>query len=259
MDDFAIYYGQGKLPHEVVASSSAQKIPYMQKPGAVVENGNIVIDGEVICATNEIKLLGEHNWQNVCAAVTLMWQLTHNIEALKSVLTTFTGLEHRLELVREVGGVSYYDDSFGSTPETAIVAMAAVKQPKVMILGGSDKGVKYDQLAEAVVKSNVKHVLTIGSTGPAIAQELSLLNFRNVSDGGGTMQQMVHRAQQKAVAGDAILLSPGCASFGLFASYKDRGEKFKAAVNNLTAALPLDKPAEENVAAEATDQHAEPV
>lgn len=245
MDDFAVYYADNHLSREVVATSSAQKIPYFQAPGAVVRDGNIVIDGQAICATKDIKLLGEHNWQNACAAATLMWQLTHNVEALSSVLTSFSGLEHRLEMVREISGVKFYDDSFGTTPETAIVAMQAIKQPKVMILGGSDKGVKYTELAEAVVKNNVKHVLTIGNTGPVIAQELRLLNYHNVSEGGETMQQMVHRAQQHAAEGDAVVLSPACASFGLFASYKDRGEKFKAAVGNLSAALPLDQPGEQ--------------
>ena len=125
----------------------------MKHPGADVIENKVTIDGQIICDVKDIKLLGKHNWQNVCAAVTAVWSTMVSkvepqglIEAMCSVITSFTGLEHRLEFVREVNGVRYYDDSFGTAPETAIVAIEAFTQPKVVILGGSDKASKYEHL-----------------------------------------------------------------------------------------------------------------
>jgi UDP-N-acetylmuramoylalanine--D-glutamate ligase len=138
--DIAIYFADNLDSHKIASHSPGRKITYYAPPGAYVENGNIMIDATVLCKTDELKLLGKHNWQNVCAAVTAVWQVGQVPDAIRTVLTTFTGLEHRLEFVRELDGVKYYDDSFGTTPETAQVAVEAFSEPKVLILGGSDKG-----------------------------------------------------------------------------------------------------------------------
>lgn len=232
-DDIAIYYAKNENSISVADASMGRQIPYMEKPGALVEGDEITIDGQSVCRTDELKLLGKHNWQNACAAITAVWQITQDTDAMRSVLASFSGLEHRLELVREVDGIKYYDDSFGTTPETAIVAIEAFNQPKVVVLGGSDKGAAYDKLADTVKNGNVRHVITIGITGPAIAKTLKDAGYTNISDGGDTMDQIVAAARSKAEAGDIILLSTGCASFGLFKNYKDRGEQFKAVVNSL--------------------------
>ncbi len=229
-DDIAIYYAENENSKQIASASPGQKIPYMAEPGAFITNDDIAIDQTVIVPTKDLKLLGKHNWQNVCAALTAAWQVTQDIPAIQSVLTTFAGLEHRLEFVREVNGAKYYDDSFGTTPETAIVAIEAFDQPKVIILGGSDKGSKYDKLAEAVKANNVRQVLTIGDMGPIIAKELQAIGYTNLSEGGSTMTEIVANAAKTAQPGDVVLLSTGCASFDLFKDYKDRGEQFKAAV-----------------------------
>jgi UDP-N-acetylmuramoylalanine--D-glutamate ligase len=231
--DTAIYFADSETSHQIASASPGAKIPYFANPGAYVEDKHIVIDNQQICHIDEIKLLGEHNWQNACAAATAVWQAVQDTAAIKSVLTTFAGLEHRLECVREVDGVSYYDDSFGTTPETAIVALKAFKQPKVIILGGSDKGAAYDELAKAVAGSNVRRVIAIGDTGPAIAEALQDQGYDAITPGGKTMPEIVANAQKAAKTGDVVLLSTGCASFGLFGDYKDRGEQFKRAVGAL--------------------------
>ncbi len=232
-DDVAIYYAASEDSESVAAASEGILIPYYEKPGAIVENGDVVIDDQIICKASELKLLGGHNWQNVCAAVTTAWQVTQDISAIRSVLTTFTGLPHRLELVRELNGVSFYDDSFGTTPETAIVAIQAFSGPKIVILGGSDKGTTFDALAKVVAKNNVKKVITIGVTGPKIAEVLKAQGYENIIDGGTTMHDIVAAATDQATVGDVVLLSTGCASFGLFKDYKDRGEQFKSVVSAL--------------------------
>lgn len=237
-DDTAIYYADNQQSKDIASCSGGKLVPFYAPPGAVVVNNKIQIDGQTICSTDQIKLPGKHNRQNVCAAVTAVWfslspverQITQNKEAIYQVLSSFTGLEHRLELVREFKGVKYYDDSFGTTPETAIVAIQTFDAPKIVILGGSDKGASYDKLADTINANNVRHVLTIGQTGPSIETTLKQRGYDSVSHSGNSMKEMVANAQELAEIGDVVLLSPACASFGLFKDYKDRGEQFKKAV-----------------------------
>ena len=185
--DFAIYYADNENSVKIASAGKSKKIPFMKQPGAFVINDDIAIDETVIVPTKDLKLLGKHNWQNACAAVTAVCQVTRDIRAMQSVLTTFAGLEHRLEFVREVGGVKFYDDSFGTTPETAIVALQAFDQPKVLILGGSSKNSDYSELAKAVKVGNVRAVVTIGETGAQIAKDLQFARYEHVKNGGSTM------------------------------------------------------------------------
>ncbi|MEJ0073360.1 MAG: UDP-N-acetylmuramoyl-L-alanine--D-glutamate ligase [Candidatus Saccharibacteria bacterium] len=233
-DDTAIYYADNDNSREVAAAGAGRKLPYYRSPGAFVNGNMITIDGQEICTTDELKLLGRHNWQNVCAAVTAAWQAgVHDISAIRSVLTSFSGLEHRLELVRELDGVRYYDDSFGTTPETAIVAMEAFPAPKIMILGGSDKGAEYDELARTVQTSNVRKVLLIGDQADKIQVALETAGYHDFTPGGNDMTEIVANARSAAQSGDIVLLSTACASFGMFKDYKDRGSQFSRAVQAL--------------------------
>jgi UDP-N-acetylmuramoylalanine--D-glutamate ligase len=234
-DDIAIYFSQNEYATQIASLSPGTKIPYFTPPGAYVdESGVIVIDGKKIINKKEVKLLGEHNLQNICAAITTVWQVHQDTDAIRSVLSSFSGLEHRLEFVREVEGVKYYDDSFGTTPETAIVAIKSFEEPKIVILGGSDKGASFDELAQAVGDSNVKHTIVIGAIADKIVEALSNKGYRNISTGQKTMLEIVEVAKDMAEPGDIVLLSTGAASFGMFKNYKDRGEQFKKAVQSLT-------------------------
>lgn len=231
--DMAIYYGLNPTSEHIASVSPALKIPYMSPPGADVIEDYVTIEGKQICHVNEIKLLGKHNWQNVCAAVTASWQIIKNTAAMKSVITSFGGLEHRLQLVRELDDVKYYDDSFGTTPETAQVAIEAFSEPKVVILGGSDKGASYDELAKAVDNGNVRAVIVIGQTGPDIAAALRVHGFNNIIQGAQDMAGVVAQAREAARPGDVVLLSTACASFDMFRNYRDRGEQFIQSVQAL--------------------------
>jgi UDP-N-acetylmuramoylalanine--D-glutamate ligase len=231
--DIAVYYAQNLSSQEIAASGSGKKIPYYSPPGAIIENDDIVIDNQSICSTDEIKLLGQHNWQNVCAAVTVAWQITQDVKAIRSAIIDFGGLQHRLEFVRKLAGVKYYDDSFGTTPETAIVAIEAFKEPKIVILGGSDKGASFDELAKTVASSNVKKAVLIGDTADKIKKSLKEAGFTNCVDGGKTMKEIVKSAKDQAKTGNVVLLSTACASFGMFENYEDRGKQFKKAVKAL--------------------------
>jgi UDP-N-acetylmuramoylalanine--D-glutamate ligase len=233
LDDFAIYFAGNMMSEQIAGNGRGQKLPYFARHGAFVENGQIIIDGQSICRVDELKLMGQHNWQNACAALTATWQISQDVAAIRSSLTTFSGLEHRLEFVREVNGVKYYDDSFGTTPETAVVAIQAFSEPKVVVLGGSDKGADYAELAEVVASNNVRSVILIGETAPKIKSALDFAGYINIQDGGSNMDAILSAIQNTAKDGDVALLSTANASFDMFKNYKDRGEQFKTAVSNL--------------------------
>ena len=133
----------------------------------------------------------------------------------------------------EINKVKYYDDSFATTPETAIAAIQAFDQPKILILGGSDKGTPLDPIANEVISNNIRHIITIGDTGPTIAKQLRERGYNDITEGLKTMTEIVATAQSHAEPGDVVLLSTGCASFGLFKDYKDRGNQFQVAVKSL--------------------------
>ncbi len=231
--DIAIYYAENTNSHRVASASPGAKLAYFTPPGAYVAEGHIMIDNQRLCDVTELKLRGAHNWQNICAAVTAVWQVTQDTDAIRRVLSTFSGLEHRLEFVREFEGVSYFDDSFGTAPQTAIVALEAFSQPKIIILGGSNKGIPFESLGEAVAKNNVSQVITIGETAPLIETALHEASFTAITPGGNTMESIVATARKLAKPGEVVLLSPACASFGMFPNYKVRGAEFKRAVQAL--------------------------
>lgn len=203
------------------------------KDGAVLvrRNGN---DNKII-DTKDILLPGKHNWENVCAAImaaTLMGVSKANIV---QVLKTFKGLEHRLELVATVKGVRYYDDSFSTTPETAIAAIEAFGEPEILILGGSSKGSDFSELGRVIQKSkNIRAIIGVGVEWENIKEEI----LNRVQDdkkvfmieGAKDMSQIVLAASKIAQPGDVVLLSPACASFDMFKNYKERGEQFEEEV-----------------------------
>lgn len=231
-DDIAIYFANDDNSKKLAEYSKGVKVPYLAKPGAFVRNDGMIVVGEgeaEIIATKEVKLLGEHNLQNICAAVTTVFEALGSIDKAKSVLSSFAGLEHRLELVRSLEGIKYYDDSFATTPEATIVAIKAFKEPKVMVLGGHDKGLNTDKLVEEVVKNNTRHAILIGDTAPMLGKLLREKGYNKITSGLTDMESVVRTAREKALEGDVVLLSTGFASFGMFKDYKDRGEQFKKA------------------------------
>jgi UDP-N-acetylmuramoylalanine--D-glutamate ligase len=242
-DDIAIYFAKNEYSKKIASYSPGKKIPYYEPPGAYVrEDGVIVIGKTEVMNKNEVKLMGEHNLQNVCAALTAVFEAQGSVDKAETVLSSFSGLEHRLEFVRALDGVKYYDDSFATTPEAAIVALKAFSAPKVVILGGSDKGLSFDSLAQAVHESDVAQVILIGQTAEKIANALNAEGYGNYINRTSiqTMQQIVDKARDLAETvsrslGEevVVLLSPGCASFGMFKDYKGRGEQFKKAVQAL--------------------------
>lgn len=207
-------------------------------PVAYVEdNKYFAAQGRVICPISLMSIPGAHNVENACAAISVALHYTADNQAISKGLHDFTGLPHRLKFVREVNGVEFYDDSIATTPGSAIAALAAFTKPKVLMLGGSEKGVDYRPLAEAAAQANdsLRAVITFGQTGPRIAADLKRAGVEHVTElsYARTIDEVVVAAVRFAKPGDVVILSPASASFDMFKSYADRGEQFVAAVSRL--------------------------
>ncbi|HSX34394.1 MAG TPA: UDP-N-acetylmuramoyl-L-alanine--D-glutamate ligase [Candidatus Saccharimonadales bacterium] len=234
--DIAIYYADNNTSHRLASTSPGEKIAFYDEPGAYIYDGNVMIDQTVLCKTSELKLLGKHNWQNVCAAATAVWQATQAPDAIRKVLTTFSGLPHRLEFVREVDGVGYYNDSFASDPYATQAAIQAIPGMKVLIVGGFDRMLPLEHFVETVKENqkDIRTIILIGDSAKRVASELhdsGLDNFK--LSPATTMQTVVAEAHAHAEKGDSVLLSPGFASFDMFKNFEDRGQQFKECVHHL--------------------------
>lgn len=181
-----------------------------------------------ICSLEEIKLRGRHNLENIAAASLASLHHGADIDTIRMVVRQFSSLPHRLEFVKSVNGVDYYDDSFSTVPETTIAAINSFHQPIILILGGSEKGSDFQEMGKAIAKSNVKAVIVIGQMTQRITSALKSANYQGklILD-CKTMPEIMAQAKNLVQPGDVVLLSPACASFDMFANYKDRGDQFK--------------------------------
>ncbi|HEY1645333.1 MAG TPA: cyanophycin synthetase, partial [Candidatus Saccharimonadales bacterium] len=210
--------------------------PYGEAPGAIVAGSHVTIDGIPIIRINELKLPGKHNWQNICAAVTAVWQISKEPEIIGSVLREFTSLPFRIEQIRSLNGTTYYDDSFASNPAATIAAIEAVAGSKILILGGKDRGLDLSDLIEALDKNSddIRKVFLIGQAADRLADELKSSKFTNFEVFKSlTMLDIVRAASEMSQDGDSVILSPGFPSFDMFKNFEDRGLQFNEAVNSL--------------------------
>lgn len=204
--------------------------------GVYVKDGRFWRNQSALCSVEALRLPGAHNLDNACAAISAAMTYVDDPAAIERGLQAFTGLPHRLKFVREVRGVKYYDDSIATTPGSAIAAIRAFGQPKVLILGGSDKGADYDELVRDIIAcDSMRAVVTVGVTGPVVAGKLKEAGFERLIElpHADSMKVIVDEAAHAAESGDVVILSPASASFDMFSSYAERGEAFVAAVEGL--------------------------
>ncbi len=214
------------------------------KRGTFVQDKTIIFveqgRKEDIISVSELLLRGEHNWENVCAAVTVAKLCKVENTAISSVLRTFRGLANRLEFVASAGGVNYYNDSFSTTPETAVASQRAFSEPLIIILGGSEKGSDYTELGRELHEAkNLKAVILIGNTAGKIESAVvraggfppKIEVIKNLPD----MPSIVSAAAKISAPGDVVLLSPACASFDMFKNYKERGNQFTLGAKKICA------------------------
>ena len=205
--------------------------------GAFVRDGQIVLrwknDEKIVCPTQEVFIPGPHNLENALAAAMMAYAAGVPAPVIRYVLRTFKGVEHRIEPVRDLDGVRWYNDSKGTNVDSTIKAVETMTAPTVLILGGSDKGTPFDELAEVIVKSGqIKDVVLCGATGPKIEKALLDAGYTAIHH-AKTYEETVKMCRELAVEGGNVLLSPACASFDMFSDYEQRGRIFKDLVNNL--------------------------
>ena len=186
-------------------------------------------------AQKDVKLRGLHNIENLLAAAAAVWGLVP-VEAIQQVGSTFTGVEHRIEPVRTLDGVLYYNDSIGTSPTRTIAGLRSFNQKVILIAGGYDKHIPYEPLAPEVI-AHVKNLVLMGATGPRIEKAVrecegfdeAALPIQHADN----MQHAVELARAAAKPGDIIILSPASASFDLYPNFEVRGREFKKIVNAL--------------------------
>ena len=203
--------------------------------GVYLENGEFIISlsgkKEVLCRTDEVKLVGTHNFENIMAAVAMTYCLGVPTEIIRKVTKEFTAVEHRIEFVREVNGVKYYNDSKGTNTDAAIKAIDAMPSKTVLIGGGYDKKSDYTDWVSRF-PGKVRLLVLLGQTKESIAEACEKVGFSSYVF-AESLQEAVKICAENAKSGDCVLLSPACASWGMFSCYQERGNIFKELVRAL--------------------------
>ena len=219
------------LPLKVIYFSSRREL----EEGLFYKDDCIYLaqEGKVtkILPVKELNLLGRHNYENVMAAAAMALGFGVDLEKIRKVLCNFQAVEPRIEYVTEKRGVKFYNDSKGTNPDAAIQGIRAMVRPTFLIGGGYDKQSAYGEWIDAF-EGKVKELVLIGQTREAIAETARKHGFTNIilKD---TLEEAVKLCYEHAKSGDAVLLSPACASWGMFTDYEERGRVFKEIVNSL--------------------------
>lgn len=220
-----------KIGAKVIYFSRLEKL----SEGVYVDRDDILVnfEGKVtkVLSLKDIKLLGTHNVENVLAAVAMTYFFGVPVETIERVCREFKGVEHRIEYVRTVNGVAYYNDSKGTNPDAAVKGIKAMTTTTLLIGGGYDKGVAFDEWIDAF-DAKVRYLVLMGKTADAIELCAKQHGFYSVIR-VDTLEEAVEFCYRNAKPGDAVLLSPACASWDMFDSYEQRGNLFKQYVRNL--------------------------
>lgn len=205
----------------------ATQIPFSMEKNttACIKDEMIIYDNEPVFDLHQLLMVGKHNVQNVMIALMIAKCLDIPISTIQSVLAHFKGVEHRIEFVRELDGVKYYNDSKATNVDSTIVAINSFKQPLIILLGGFDKGLDLSALKTLLV--NAKAIICFGKAGKRFARDLQSPYYEN------NLEAAILKAHQLSKAGDVVLLSPSTSSFDEFSGYEQRGKVFKDIVNHL--------------------------
>jgi len=230
MDDPLVAAYAGKLKARVVPTSQRQELAQ----GIFCRDGIIAFrwEGrEERFETASFRLKGVHNIDNIMAALAATLLMEADAGKARAAVEGFAGLPHRMEFVREVNGVSWYEDSKGTNVGSVVKSLESFDPPVTLIAGGKDKGGDYAPLA-GLVKERVSHLILIGEAKERINLELGALTDTRLAE---TLEEAVELAHQLASPGGVVLFSPACSSFDMFKNYEERGERFKSLVRALDA------------------------
>lgn len=203
--------------------------------GAYYKDGSLYVQGKKVCDKTDIVIKGMHNVENYLGAFCAVYDYV-SIDTMKKVATTFKGVEHRCELVREVDGVKYYNDSIASSPTRTLAGLNAFDHPVILIAGGYDKNIPFEPLAEDGYKK-IKTLILLGKTKEKINKVFqTVIKEKNISLPiymVNTMEEAVLKAKEISKEGDIVTLSPACASFDMYPNFEVRGRAFKDIINKL--------------------------
>jgi len=238
-DDWAVFNWDDMTCREM-AKGLVSKVAWFSRKeaidcGACVQDGVIVLnlrgEAQAVCRAEEVYIPGPHNLENALAAVTIAGAMGVPAGVMAQVLKTFRGVEHRIETVRVLNGVTWINDSKGTNVDSTLKAIDTMTRPTVLILGGSDKKTSFDPLAEAVVRSGqIAHCVLIGDTAQQIRDSLERAGYGAYTMTGYDFDACLDACRKLAKEGGCVLLSPACASFDMFKDYEDRGRIFKEKV-----------------------------
>ena len=234
-DDYTIFNAEDQtlqsLSHNCPGKLYTASLRTDPGKGSYVQNERIFVEMDEkieVGSPSDLQVVGQHNILNSLLALAGAVAAGADPKEAWKGISNFKGYEHRLEVLGEFDGITYVNDSASTNPESTIAAINSFERPIVLIAGGSRKGHEFTELAKEIVQENIKAVLLIGETAEELAKELDfagyagevLLDFK-------TPEDAFEKAKEIAEEGDVVLLSPACASFGLFKNYKERGERFK--------------------------------
>lgn len=207
--------------------------------GAFVQDGKIVYgtkrNAKAICAVEDVRIQGDHNLENALAATAMAMALDVPAPVIRHTLRTFPGVEHRIETVMTIGGVTFINDSKGTNADSTIRAVRTMKAPTVLIAGGSEKKQDFSELCREIMHSQIREIVLIGVTAEQMNRQLLESGFTNVHMAGSDFESAIRMAQHLAGPGWNVLLSPANASFDMFSDYEQRGAIFKQIVAKLGA------------------------
>lgn len=242
--DIAVFNADNEACHVAAKHTNCTVLWFSRQreveKGAFVKDGQLVFRNlqgktEEIMPIHEIAIPGAHNLENVLAATAICKSLNSTNGAIREVLSTFTGVEHRLEFVAELNGVKYYNDSKATNPQAANKALQSFKQPIVWIAGGLDRGIDFLDMIP-FCKEHVKAIVSYGQTKEKFI-ELGKQSGLNQLFTVDNVSNAVLSASQMACPGDIVLLSPACASWDMYTSFEERGSIFKESVHKLKTSL----------------------
>ncbi|WP_027309389.1 UDP-N-acetylmuramoyl-L-alanine--D-glutamate ligase [Caloramator sp. ALD01] len=206
-----------------------------EKAFSYLEEDNLIIDNNIVCHIDEVKLPGMHNIENLLAAFAAVYDFV-SIDTMRYVAMNFSGVEHRIEFVREVNGIKFYNDSIASSPARTLAGLKSFKQKVILIAGGYDKNIPFEPLAEEGI-DYIKCLVLLGKTKDKIKNAfLKVMEERNIEIPiviADSLEDAVLKAYNAAEKGDIITLSPACASFDMFKNFEERGRIFKEIVNKI--------------------------
>ncbi|MCY0881652.1 MAG: UDP-N-acetylmuramoyl-L-alanine--D-glutamate ligase [Firmicutes bacterium] len=239
--DFLVVPWHDPVVDALTHSARSQKIYFSgEEPvpiGSFVQDGMIYWrNGEhekKVISVHQLHLPGRHNVLNALAAIALVQQTGDFLEAAAEVLSSFQGVPHRLETVREYRGVRYINDSIATAPERTEAALKALQDPIVLIAGGYDKHLDYTAFGQAIYRSSVREVIVLGDTAEKIARAVAEASDTVPVTRVETFDQAVKEAARKARAGEIVLLSPASASYDMFRNFEERGQRFRDLVQQL--------------------------